>query len=59
MTQPASADDEERLGKRRTFWGRMRNRFGFVRRPTKNANQDPRTIGMQGDHTAWGNDSFR
>jgi hypothetical protein len=57
--QPADADDEARLGKRRSRWGRMRNRIGFVRTPTKDANQDPRTIGMQGDNPAWGNESYR
>jgi hypothetical protein len=52
-------DDEARLGKRRSVWSRMRNRFGLIRTPTGHANEDPRTIGLQGDHTAWGNDSFR
>jgi hypothetical protein len=56
---PANPDDEARLGKRRSRWGRMRNRFGLVGRPTRNANEDPRTIGMQGDNTAWGNETVR
>jgi hypothetical protein len=57
--QPVNPDDEARLGKRRSFWGRMRNRFGLFRTPTRHANEDPRTIGLQGDNPAWGNDSFR
>jgi hypothetical protein len=59
MAQPADPDREERFGKRRTFWGRMRNRFAFFGKPTKHANEDPRTIGLQGDNPAWGNDSYR
>jgi hypothetical protein len=57
--QAATHEEEDRLGKRRSFWGRMRNRLGMVGTATKNANEDPRTIGMQGDNPAWGNDSFR
>jgi hypothetical protein len=49
MTQPTDPAKEERLGKRRTFWGRMRNRFSLVGKPTKHANEDPRAIGLQGD----------
>jgi hypothetical protein len=43
---PADTDDEERLGTRRSFWGRMRHRFGGSGLPTKDANE---AIGLQGD----------
>jgi hypothetical protein len=56
--QPADPDREARLGIRRSFWGRMRNRFGLVRTATRHANEDPRSIGVQGENHAWGNDSF-
>jgi hypothetical protein len=55
MTQPAAPNDEERLGKRRSFWARMRNRVGFFGKPkdpTKHANEDLRAIGLQGDNPA-------
>jgi hypothetical protein len=49
MSQPADPDKEARLGKRRTFWGRMRNRFSVSGKPTRHANEDLRAIGLQGD----------
>jgi hypothetical protein len=61
MSQPADPDKEERLGTRRTFWRRMRNRFGMVTTSTRHANEDPRTVGLglEGQNTTPGNQSFR
>jgi hypothetical protein len=45
-----SPDEEERLGHRKSFWGRMRNRLSFLQVPTQRANEGMDAIGMQGDN---------
>jgi hypothetical protein len=54
-TDPADAAEaeEERLGHRRSWFGRLRNHLGSVAAPTKHANEDTRAIGLQGDHPGW------
>jgi hypothetical protein len=49
-TVTVSADDEERLGHRKSFWGRTRNRLSFIQVPTQRANEGTDAIGMQGDN---------
>ncbi len=43
---PAEAE-EERLGHRRSRWGRFRNALSLAAPPTRRANEDPRAIGTQ------------
>jgi hypothetical protein len=49
---PAQPNESEadRLGHRRSFWGRMRNRITAFSPSSRRANEDPRAIGLQGDH---------